>query len=73
MVTDPHVLPDLGHNLPTLRTHVPPAVVDPLHVQPHVALLAESLATLGTRVLVGVLVNLTDVRRQILEPALKLR
>ena len=62
VVTDLHVVPDLGHNLATLRTHVPSLVVNPLHVQPHITLLAEGSSTLGTRILFGVRVYLTHVR-----------
>lgn len=62
VVTDPHVFPDFGHNLATLGAHVPPLVVNPLHVKPDIALLAERLATLGTGIPLRIRVNLTDMR-----------
>ena len=62
VVTHPHVFPDFGHNLATLGARVPPLVVNPLHVKPHIALLTERFATLRTWILLSVNVNLTDVR-----------
>ena len=67
-VDRPEVLPDLADRLPTLGALVPLLEVDPLNVKLQVTLLAEPFATSLAGILVGVLVDLSDVDREVLEP-----